>query len=125
MRILLDTHVYLWWCEDSPALSLKARKIIEAAETVYISSATLWELAIKIGIGKFEGNLTDLARNIQASGFEELPVKVAHTIALPTLASHHKDPFDRMLISQAVSEPLQLITHDVTLAKYTHLVDLV
>jgi len=125
MRILLDTHVYLWWCEDSPTLSLKARTIIKEAETVYISSATLWEIAIKIGIGKFDGNINDLARSIQASGFEELPVKVAHTIELPGLATFHKDPFDRMLIAQAISEPLQLITHDVTLAKYTPLVVLV
>jgi len=125
VRILLDTHLYLWWSEDSPALPLKARNLIEEAETVFISSVTLWELAIKIGIGKFEGNLTDLAKNIQASGFEELPVKVAHTIILPQLAFHHKDPFDRMLIVQAISEPLQLITHDVTLVKYSPLVFLV
>lgn len=125
MRILLDTHVYLWWCEDSPALSYKARTRIEEAEAVYVSSATLWELAIKIGIGKFDGDLIDLARNIQASGFEELPVKVIHAIELPKLVSYHKDPFDRMLIAQAISEPLQLITHDVTLAKYTPLVVLV
>lgn len=125
MRILLDTHIYLWWCEDSPALSQKARRMIEEAETVYISSATLWEVAIKIGIGKFEGNLDDLARNIQASGFDELPVKIAHTIELPRLVSYHKDPFDRMLIAQAISEPLQLVTHDATLANYTPLVVLV
>jgi len=125
MRILLDTHVYLWWCEDSPALSPKARTIIEEAETVYISSATLWEIAVKIGIGKFEGNLNDLTRNIKASGFEELSVKVAHTLELPGLALHHKDPFDRMLIAQAISEPLQLITHDAILVKYTPLVILV
>ncbi len=125
MRILLDTHIYLWWCEDSPALSSKARTMIEEAETVYVSSATLWELAIKIGIGKFEGNIDDLAINIQASGFEELPVKVAHTIALPQLAPYHKDPFDRMLIAQAISEPLQLLTHDAILTRYTPLVMLV
>jgi PIN domain nuclease of toxin-antitoxin system len=125
MRILLDTHVYLWWCEDSPALSNKARTMIQEAETVHVSSVTIWELAIKIAIGKFEGNLNDLAKNIQASGFIELPIRVAHTIELPGLATFHKDPFDRMLIAQAISEPLQLITHDVTLAKYTPLVVLV
>lgn len=125
MRILLDTHVYLWWCEDSPALPQKARTMIEDAETVYVSSATLWELAIKTGIGKFEGNINDLARTIQASGFEELPVKVSHTVVLPGLPPHHKDPFDRMLIAQAISEPLQLITHDAVLTHYTPLVSLV
>lgn len=125
MRILLDTHIYLWWCEDSPLLSTKARTLIDEADTVYISAATLWELAIKIGIGKFEGNLADFAKNITASGFEELPVKVSHTIVLPELTSHHKDPFDRILIAQAVSEPLRLVTHDVSLAKYSPLVVLV
>jgi len=125
MRILLDTHVYLWWCEDSPSLSPKARTLIEEADTVYVSSATLWELAIKIGIGKFEGNIKELAENIQASGFEELPVKVSHTIELPGLAAYHKDPFDRMLIAQAISEPLQLVTHDAVLTHYTPLVTLV
>ena len=125
MKILLDTHVYLWWCEDSPALSIKARNYIAEADTVFISAATLWELAIKIGIGKFEGNLIDLAKNISASGFEELPVKVSHTVTLQGLHSHHKDPFDRILVAQAVSEPLQFITHDTTLTSYTPLVVLV
>lgn len=125
MRILLDTHVYLWWCEDSPNLSTKARQQIETAATVYVSSATLWEVAIKIGIGKFEGNLVDLAQNIFASGFEPLLVTIEHTLALPELANHHKDPFDRMLIAQAMTEPLHLITHDDTLAKYSPLVILV
>lgn len=122
MRILLDTHIYLWWCEDSPRISPKIRKLIEDAETVYVSSATLWELAIKIGIGKLEGSLTDLADNIPASGFGSLPITNEHIMALSGLANHHKDPFDRMLIAQAIAEPLHLLTHDETLAQYTPLV---
>ena len=125
MKILLDTHIYLWWCEDSTKLAPKARDLIENAGVVYVSSATLWELAIKIGIGKFEGSLVDLSANIIASGFEPLPVTIEHTLALPGLANHHKDPFDRMLIAQAVSEPLHLITHDDALMLYTPLVILV
>ena len=122
VKILLDTHVYLWWCEDSPKMSHKARKLIEDAGVVYVSSVSLWELAIKMGIGKFEGNLVDLAATIIASGFEPLPITIEHTLALPELANHHRDPFDRMLVAQAVSEPLHLITHDSTLALYTPLV---
>lgn len=122
MRILLDTHMYLWWCEDSPKISPKVRKLIEEAESVYVSTASLWELAIKIGIGKFEGNLADLTKNILASGFEPLPITPEHTLALPGLANHHRDPFDRMLVAQTITEPLHLITHDSMLLKYTPLV---
>lgn len=99
--------------------------MIEEAEIVYLSSATLWEWSIKIGIGKFEGNIIELARNIQASGIKELPVKVEHTIELQGLATHHKGPFDRMLIAQVISESLQLVTHDTVLTLYTSLVTLV
>lgn len=118
----MDTHIYLWWCEDSPKLAPDARKLIAAADTVYVSSATIWELAIKIGIGKFEGNLADFATNIAASGFEPLPITVEHTLSLQELADYHKDPFDRMLIAQAISEPLRLLTHDGNMSQYTPLV---
>jgi PIN domain nuclease of toxin-antitoxin system len=122
MRILLDTHIYLWWLEDSPQLSQTARTMISEAETVYISSATLWEAVIKIGLGKLEADPAKLVTGIRESGFEPLPIPPEHTLALPGLANHHKDPFDRILIAQAISEPLRLITMDGVLSAYSDLV---
>jgi len=122
MKLLLDTHIYLWWLADSPALTASARKMIETAETVFISSASLWESAIKSGIGKLDVKQEELVSGIRESGFEELPVRSEHTISLLRLANHHKDPFDRMLLAQALSEPLHLLTADSILAHYSGLV---
>ncbi|MEI6208862.1 MAG: type II toxin-antitoxin system VapC family toxin [Desulfuromonadales bacterium] len=122
MKLLLDTHIYLWWLEDSPMLSASARKMIVTAEKVYISSASLWESAIKTGIGKLDVNQEELVAGIVESGFTELPVRAEHTVALLRLENHHKDPFDRMLIAQALSEPLHLLTADSILTRYSALV---
>lgn len=122
MRILLDTHIYLWWLDDSPQLSKAARTMIREAETVYISSATLWEAVIKIGLGKLEAEPAELVTGIRESGFEPLPITAEHILALPGLANHHKDPFDRMLIAQAIAEPLRLVTMDGVLSAYSDLV---
>lgn len=122
MRILLDTHVYLRWLADSPQLSPAARTMIREAETVYISSATLWEAVIKIGLGKLEADPAELVAGIRASGFEPLPITPEHTLALPGLANHHKDPFDRMLVAQAIAEPLRLVTMDGILSAHSELV---
>jgi PIN domain nuclease of toxin-antitoxin system len=122
MKLLLDTHIYLWWLADSPALPASARKMIETAEKVYISSASLWESAIKSGIGKLDVNQEELVAGILESGFTELPVRSEHTVALLRLENHHKDPFDRMLIAQALSEPLHFLTADSILTRYSALV---
>ena len=122
MKLLLDTHIYLRWLDDSPALPASARKMIETAETVFVSSASLWESAIKSGIGKLDVNQEELVSGIRESGFVELPVRSEHTVALLRLANHHKDPFDRMLLAQALSEPLHLLTADSILARYSELV---
>jgi len=122
MRVLLDTHIYLWWLEDSPELSNNARKMIEDAEKVFVSSASLWEAIIKIGIGKLQAVPAELVAGIRESGFEELPITSEHTLSVFNLANHHKDPFDRMLVAQAISEPLHFLTVDAILTSYSKLV---
>ena len=125
MRLLLDTHIYLWWLQDSRKLSSNAKQKIANATQVYVSSASLWEAAIKIGLGKLDGNIDDLAAQIALSGFIELPIRVVHTAMLPHLPNIHHDPFDRILIAQAICEPLRFVTADKLLKPYSDLVDLV
>lgn len=125
MRLLLDTQIYLWYLADSPKLSKKARKEIEGAEEVYISSASIWEAVIKASLGKLTVAASDLVEGIEASGFAELPVLAKHAAAVSGLAAHHRDPFDRLLIAQALYEPLRLLTADVTLKQYSDLVEVV
>jgi PIN domain nuclease of toxin-antitoxin system len=125
MRLLLDTHIYLWWLQDSPRLSRNAREGIIAAEEVYISSASIWEAAIKAGIGKLHADIDELAAQITTSGFRELPIRAAHAAAVRRLPDLHRDPFDRMLVAQAMCEPLRLMTADDSLRGYSELVELV
>lgn len=122
MRVLLDTHIYLWWLEDSAQLSSSARKLIADAESVHVSSASIWEAIIKIGLGKLEADPADLVAGIRKCGFTPLPITPEHTLALPGLADHHKDPFDRMILCQAITEPLRLITADGLLQSYSDMV---
>lgn len=125
MRILLDTHIYLWWLQDHPKLSLLAREKIISATEVYVSSASIWEASIKIAIGKLEVDIGELVKQIAESGFLELPVSARHAMQLARLPDIHRDPFDRMLVAQAMCEPLRLLTADAQVARYSELVDLV
>ena len=125
MKILLDTQIYLWFLGDSAKLSSKAKTHITEAENVFISAASIWEAAIKIGLGRLEVSLDDLIRGIEASGFTELPITARQSATVAHLPSHHRDPFDRLLIAQALHEPLRLLTADVSLQPYSHLVELV
>jgi PIN domain nuclease of toxin-antitoxin system len=125
MRILLDTHVYLWWLQDHPKLSLAARETIISATEVYVSSVSIWEAGIKIALGKLEADIVALASNIELNGFIELPLFAKHALQLARLPDIHRDPFDRMLIAQAISEPLRLLTADNQIAEYSELVDLI
>lgn len=125
MRLLLDTHVLLWSLADSPQIN-PVRDLILSSETeVYISTASWWELAIKIGIGKIDVDLGMLRAAAAESGFIDLPVLGAHTQTLLTLPLLPRDPFDRMLIAQAISEPLRLITNDKALRAYSNLVEMI
>jgi PIN domain nuclease of toxin-antitoxin system len=125
MRILLDTHIYLWWLEDHIKLSSKARELIQSADEIYVSSASIWEAAIKISIGKLEADVSALAQQISLNGFIELPVSSKHAVQIAQLPNHHRDPFDRMLVAQAMTEPLRLLSADTQVAQYSELVDLV
>ncbi len=125
MRILLDTHIFLWAINDDPKLSKKARTLILEATETYISSASIWEAAIKIKIGKLDIKIDKLVGAIKDSGFLELPIAIAHAAAISSLPQIHRDPFDRILVAQAMSEPLRLISADKILRQYSDLVDLV
>ena len=125
MRLLLDTHVFLWAVAGSPLLKPAARRIIQSADEVHVSAASIWEVAIKARLGKIKADSAELAAAIDASGFIELPVRAAHAAAVAGLELHHHDPFDRLLIAQAMVEPLRFLTADAALAPYSDLVTLV
>jgi PIN domain nuclease of toxin-antitoxin system len=118
MRLLLDTHVFLWAVTSSRQLKANARAYLASAQAVYVSAASIWEIALKSRLGKIEGDPEALAMAIQASGFQELPISAAHAAAVAKLPLHHADPFDRLLLAQAFAEPLRLVTADRTLAAY-------
>jgi len=122
MRLLLDTHVFLWSVVDSPNLGEQGRQLIMDAEAVMISAASIWEIAIKARLGKIRGPVAEAVQAIDESGFVELPVRAAHAARVADLPLHHHDPFDRLLLAQAMTEPLVLLTADSTLAQYSELV---
>ncbi len=122
MQILLDTHVFLWCVTDSKDLSKPARTMITEAQKVYISSASIWEMAIKTKLGKLNADMNDLVEAISQSGFHELPVTAAHAAGILALPDLHRDPFDRILLSQAIHEPLKFLTADTALLKYSDMV---
>lgn len=125
MRLLLDTHIYLWCLSGSRKLSQKARRQIAEAEDVYVSAASIWEAAIKTGLGKLRVDVAAMAAAIEPSGFLELPVMARHAAMVAALPGHHRDPFDRLLIAQALDGPLRLLTSDRVLEQYSPLVSLV
>lgn len=125
MRILLDTHVFLWSIKDDRKLSKPARQKILHATEVYVSSASIWEAAIKIQLRKLNADVEDLIEAIPASGFIELPVNANHAAGILKLPHHHRDPFHRILIAQAIYEPLTLLTADDQLMIYSELVEVI
>jgi PIN domain nuclease of toxin-antitoxin system len=118
MRLLIDTRVFLWSVTGSRQLKSATRDLIAAADTVFVSAASLWEIAIKVRLGKLEGDVSALADAIAPSGFQELPVSARHAVAVARLPIHHTDPFDRLLLAQAFTEPLRFLTGDRALAAY-------
>jgi len=125
MRVLLDTRIFLWAVAGSPRLKPAARRAIQSAEQVYVSAASVWQVAIKARLGKIKADPDELVAAIEASGFVELAVRAAHAAAVAGLAPHHSDPFDRLLVAQAMAEPLKLLTADAALTRYSNIVTLV
>ena len=117
MRILLDSHVALWWLEDSAALGVECRAVIEQADEAFYSAVTPWELGIKRALGKL--TMPDgLADELESSGFRALAISVDHAERAPALPPHHRDPFDRMLVAQAQLEALTLVSADGIFGAY-------
>lgn len=122
MNLLLDTHVALWAITDSPKLAKKARELIESPKsTVWISSATVWEIGIKYSLGRGDMPVSGQAALLyfQESGYRFLPIAPEHAAAVEELPAHHTDPFDRILVAQALVEPMRLVTHDPIVARYS------
>jgi PIN domain nuclease of toxin-antitoxin system len=116
VSLLLDTRVVLWWLADDPSLSDEIKTRLDHEPDVYVSAASIWEVAIKQAIGKLEP--ADLPERIRDSGFRELPVGSGHAIAAGRLPLIHRDPFDRMLVAQARCEDLTLVTRDSRCRQY-------
>ncbi|MGR8981476.1 MAG: type II toxin-antitoxin system VapC family toxin [Gammaproteobacteria bacterium] len=122
MNLLLDTHVALWAIADSPKLPQKARDLILSSKTtVWVSAANLWEIAIKHSLGRGDMPVSgrDALRYFEESGYRFLAVEAEHAIAAENLPAHHQDPFDRVLVAQALVEPMRLMTHDPVVALYS------
>ena len=118
MRILADSHVLLWWLENPQRVALPARAAIaDPANEIYFSAASVWEIGLKVGKGKLRID-GDFVALLEADGFEPLSVTTAHAARSLTLPATHGDPFDRMLIAQALVEGLVLATHDTMIAQY-------
>lgn len=118
MRLLLDTHALIWWLEDSVELSADAREqVANGLNEVVVSAASAWEMAIKEATGKLRAPAT-LEQAIETSGFTALPITIRHALKAGSLPAHHRDPFDRMLIAQALAEGLTIVTRDQRFEQY-------
>jgi PIN domain nuclease of toxin-antitoxin system len=116
-RLLLDTHIFLWWRGEPSRLASQVQSSIATADIVFVSVASAWEAAIKVSLGRLE--LPDtIESGVLASGFEKLLISFSHAEQAAILPHHHRDPFDRMLVAQAKAEGLTLVTHDRLLAPY-------
>lgn len=119
MRLLLDTHILLWWLRDDRKLTRETEGYISSSENeVFISAVSTWEIAIKQSIGRLTVNLQEFDLAISKSGFNILSITMPHTLAVAALPMHHSDPFDRLLVAQSIVEPMRIVTHDETVGLY-------
>lgn len=122
MKLLLDTHTFLWFAFNTPELPAPTRELLEDdASDLYFSHASVWEMAIKVSIGKlhFSTSVTDLVtKQLQKDDILPLPINYAHLALIETMPLHHKDPFDRLLIAQALAESFTIISIDAAFDPY-------
>lgn len=118
MKLLLDTHALYWWLNDEPRLSGSARAAILASPQVAVSTVSIWEFAIKLSVGKLRFDLGETLRQITLDGFGRLAVEDRHCRRYADLPPLHRDPFDRMLVAQALEEGLTLVSDDCHLPQY-------
>jgi PIN domain nuclease of toxin-antitoxin system len=119
MRLLLDTHILLWWLDDAPALPAATRRAIsDVTSEIFVSVATVWEIAIKKALGKLDFPTARMSDILAEAGCLPLPVQIEHAIAAAGLPPHHGDPFDRMLVAQAQREGLTIVTVDPMIRRY-------
>lgn len=122
MRFLIDTHTFLWFIHDSPQLSANAKNLLESDNELWVSIVSLWEIAIKVNIGKLRlPNCYEdfIPEQLALNDIEILPIKMAHLAIYTTLPLHHRDPYDRLLIAQAMTEKVSIIGSDVTFNSYS------
>ena len=119
MRLLLDSHALLWFLTTPEKLPAAAHRAIQSAENeVYASLASAWEISIKVAIRKLDFDVQSLERALAATGIQALGISLQHTARVSALPLHHRDPFDRMLVAQAMCESMTLVSRDRELAKY-------
>ena len=122
MRLLLDTNALLWLMSGSPRLKPRARALIDNAAEVFVSTASIWEITIKWRLGKIEEDPQIVVESLDAAGLRKLPVSAEHAVASGRLPLLHRDPFDRLLVAQAMTETMRLLTADAQLTAYSELV---
>lgn len=119
MRLLLDTNALLWWQSDDPKLGPEARDLIaDPSNDILISDVSLWEIVVKVRVGKLEADIGEIVADLDPAGFARLGIGLAHLERLASLPIHHRDPFDHLLIAQAISEDVPFISGDRRLAAY-------
>jgi len=119
MRLLLDTHILLWWVMGDRRLPKSVAATIGSVDSdVAVSAVSLWEIAIKRALGRIDVDLDELASTIANDGFSEMPLRFSHAARLESLPRHHDDPFDRMLIAQSIAEGRRLVTKDDAILRY-------
>ena len=120
MQLLIDTQIFIWTVLDSDKLGPKTRQIMFDADEIFVSAASIWEIAIKAKIGKIEGDPAEFLVAIEASGFRELKISGVHAAKVHQLALHHRDLFDRLLIAQTLVESMKLLTTDTLFEQYSN-----